>query len=311
MAALALRELSPCLGVEVEGVSLDGQQALSHQIVGQLQSALDEHGVLVLRGQPCSDAQHVRFARAFGTVEPPLVGDPAASPCGDPVFVMSNVDIETGELIPPSDLRVLYADGNTLWHSDGSFRPDPLHASLLSAKVVTPVGQGATEFASLTAAYAALPTSRQDEIDQLQAEFSLANSRRQLKTATAVDGESDWVSGTKELSFSSVPPVQHPIVRVHPTTGRKALHVGSYCERIIGMDECEGKALLAELLEWATMPQFCYEHSWAEGDMVVYDNVSTLHRARPWQAQRYKRTLHRVTIAGIANEQASNNASRL
>lgn len=209
---LALRELSSCLGVEVQSV-VDLTQPLPPFVVSQLQAALDKHGVLVLRSQPCSDAQHVRFALSFGAVEAPLPGDPAASRDGEPLFVMSNVDIETGQLIPPSDLRVRYADGNALWHSDGSFRPDPLRASLLSAKVVPPSGQGATEFASLTAAYAALSPSRQAEIDGLEAEFSLANSRRQLKTALSAIASHE-VSETKEVSFSSVPPVRHPIVRV-------------------------------------------------------------------------------------------------
>lgn len=76
------------------------------------------------------------------------------------------------------------------------------------------------------------------------------------------------------------------------------------------MDETKGKALLAELLDWATQPRFCYQHGWAKGDMVVYDNISTLHRARPWQAERYERTLHRVTIAG-AKHAAGVSAPRL
>ena len=297
---LAVRELAPCLGAEVSGVILQGAGTLSPPTPALLQDALDQHGVLVFRGLRCTDAEHVRFARAFGPVEPPLSGDPAASPDGEPVFVMSNVDGETGELFPPADVRVRYADGNALWHSDGSFRPDPLRASLLSAKAVAPAGQGGTEFASLTAAYAALSSSRQAQLEGLEAEYSLSNSRRQLKKAAASmpAGEYEKQSETKEIGFSSVPAVRHPIVRMHPRTGAKALHVGSYCERIVGMDEAEGKALLAELLEWSTQPRFCYKHSWTVGDMLVYDNISTLHRARPWQADRYKRTLHRVTIAG-------------
>ena len=240
---VAFTPLRPRIGAEVTGVDIT--RPLAPGVADQIATALQTHGVLVISAQPCTDEQHISFGRSIGAIEPPLATDPAAAASGLPVFHMTNVDAE-GRLIPPSDVRVQYSDGNRVWHSDGSFRPDPLRASLLSAKVVTPE-QGETEFASLTAAYADLPESRKAALEGLEAEYSLAHSRRHLQP-TVTQAAAD----TKEIGFIQAKAVRHPLVRTHRLSGARALHVGGYAERIVGMGEEEGQALLAELLDHAT-----------------------------------------------------------
>ena len=147
--------------------------------------------------------------------------------------------------------------------------------------------RGETEFASLGAAYAALPEERKSELTGLVAEHSMAHSREQIAPGIMTD---EWLKET--------PPVEHALVRTIPETGEKALHVGSYASRIIGWPLEKGRALLQELLEWSTQRQFIYRHSWRTNDLVMWDNRSCLHRGRPWDGHSCKRIMHRTTLAG-------------
>ena len=179
---------------------------------------------------------------------------------------------------------MLYQKGNSLWHSDGSFRKVPLRGSLLSAKEVPPAG-GETEYASLRAAWASLPDERKALIEDLVAEHSIAWSRQQIAPGLMDD---EFLKDT--------PPALHPLVRTIPESGEKVLLVGSYATHIVGWPVEKGRALLAELLEWATQPRFVYRHEWRRHDLVMWDNVSCLHRGRPWDG-RHRRVMHRTTLA--------------
>ena len=249
----------------------------------QLRGALCEYAVLVFHDQDITDEQHVAFSEGFGPLEMTMANDPIGD--GGPIGVISNLD-ENGEIIPPEDPRTLYTVANTLWHSDGSFKRVPLRGSLLSAKVIPPEG-GETEFASLTAAYAALPEQKKADIEELIAEHSIAHSRAQI-SPNLMD----------EAFQKDTPPVNQRLVRTIPETGKKALLVGSYTTHVHGLPIEKGKTLLKELLEWSTQPQFVYRHTWRVNDLVVYDNRCCLHRGRSWNRGKYKRVLHRTTLAG-------------
>ena len=209
-----------------------------------------------------------------------------SDPIGDggPVGVISNVD-DKGDVIPPDDKRMLYQKGNSLWHSDGSFRKVPLRGSLLSAREVPPAG-GETEYASLRGAYAGLSDERKALIEDLAAEHSIAWSRQQIAPGLMDD---EFLKDT--------PAAAHPLVRAIPETGEKALLVGSYATHIVGWPLEKGRALLAELLEWATQPRFVYRHAWQRHDLVMWDNVGCLHRGRPWGGC-HRRVMHRTTLSG-------------
>ena len=279
--ALAIRKLEEHIGAEVEGVDITAP--MDGSTFAQLRAALYDSSVLVFRDQNITDEQHVAFTRGFGPIELTLPNDPIGD--GGPVGVISNLD-ENGAVIPPQDPRMLYQRGNELWHSDGAFRRVPLRASLLSAKVVPPEG-GETEYASLCAAYAALPAARRAGLEGLAAEHSFAKSRTQI-APNLVD----------DAFLEEVPPVEHVLVRTIPETGARALLVGSYATRIIGWPLERGRGLLQELLEWSTQPRFVYRHQWRPHDLVVWDNRCCLHRGRPWDRRVHRRVMHRTTVAG-------------
>ena len=278
---LSIHKLEEHVGAVVEGV--DVTAPIAPETIRRLRIALPQHGVLLFRGQAIDDDQLVALTRAFGRLERTMVHDPIGH--GGPVGVISNVD-EHGKIIPRDDARILYTIGNTLWHSDGSFKRVPLRGSLLAAKVVPPEG-GETEFAGLCAAYAALPTSKKSALEGLTAEHSLAHSRALI----APDLMSD-------AFLRETAPARQPLVRTISETGHKALLVGSYASHILELPLEEGKALLEELLSWCTQARFLYRHAWQTNDLLVYDNRCCLHRGRPWDRGRYKRILHRTTLAG-------------
>ena len=279
--ALKIRQLKKYIGAEVQDVDITSP--IDTATFEQLRRALCKYGVLVFHDQKITDAQHVAFSEGFGPLEMTMASDPIGD--GGPIGVISNLD-ENGDIIPPEDSRTLYTVANTLWHSDGSFKRVPLRGSLLYAKLVPPKG-GETEFASLTAAYAALPEQKKIDIENLIAEHSIAHSRAQIASNLMSDAFQ-----------KDTPPVNQRLVRVIPETGKKALLVGSYTTHVHGLPIEEGKALLKELLEWSTQPQFVYRHTWRAHDLVVYDNRCCLHRGRSWDRGKYKRVLHRTTLAG-------------
>eukprot|EP01050_Picozoa_sp_SAG11_P023699 SAG11_NODE_4835_length_1750_cov_1.293761_2_plen_315_part_00 len=303
MARLRTRALSENIGVEVNGVDLTAAAAISTRVVAMLHELLAKHSVLLFRGCPLTDEQHISFAAKLGQINPPLPSDPAAARSLLPLSTLSNIDAN-GELIDPADTRVRYLQGNSLWHSDGSFRAGaPTPTSLLSATVIPPQDSigGETEFASTLAAYRELPDARKQQLEGLVAMHSIGHSRRQLNVAGG-DSQCDPDAGVKERSFVDMPAVPHTLVRTIPDVrgGAKALHIGAYAEYVIGMPREEGEALLAELLDWATQPRFTYAHRWRAGDMLIYDNRGSLHRATPWDITRYKRVLRRVTLKTAA-----------
>ncbi len=279
--AITINPLAEHLGAEIEGVDIAA--GMDEATARQLREAFCQHCVLVFRAQDITDQEHVAFTEHFGTLQMTMASDPYGG--GGPINRIANVD-EDGQIIPPEDRRSLYQAGNMLWHSDGSFKSVPLRASLLSAKVVPPSG-GETEFASLRAAYAALPADRKAGLEDLIAEHSMAHSRAQVAP--------DLIT---EAFARETPPVQHRLIRTLPETGEKILFIGSYASRILGWPTEKGRALLEELLAWATQPRFVYQHRWRVHDLVMWDNRYVLHRGRPWDFGAYKRIMHRTTLAG-------------
>ena len=278
--ALEVRAIKEYIAAEVIGVDLT--DAIEAEMFAEFRMALYRHAVLVFRDQEITDKDQGRFSEGFGRLELTIPSDPIGD--GGPVGVVSNLDSQ-GEIIPPSDARSLYMQANRLWHSDGSFRRVPLKGSLLAAKCVPPSG-GATEFASLVAPYAALPANRKKEIELLRAVHSLAYSREQVAPNLI---SSEFLRDT--------PPAEHPLVREVSETGEKALLVGSYAGNVVGWPTAKGRILLEELLAWCTQPHFVYRHEWQVHDIVVYDNRLCLHRGTAWDENKYKRVLHRTTLA--------------
>ena len=280
--------LTPHFAARIDGADL--ARPLDDAAWTAIRAALDEHSVLVFHGALLDDETQLAFSRRFGALEVTRSINPAA---GTPFARQSNLDIKTGDVIPDADRRMVYQLANRLWHSDSSFKPVPSLCSLLSARIVPPVG-GATEFASTRAAYPSLPEHLKRLAETAIVVHDFAWSRDQIRPGFFTDAER-----------AEYPPVRHPLVRTNPANGRKSLFLGAHASHIVGMPVAEGRALLTELLAHVTRPEFCYRHEWAEGDLVVWDNRCVLHRATPFDSVRHRRLMQRTTVAGDAAELAA------
>ncbi len=285
--ALAVTPLTACFAARVEGVDL--ARPVGDADWRAIREAFEEHSVLVFPDQPLDDAAQVAFSQRFGRLEITRSINPAA---GTPFARQSNLDIRTGEIIPPEDRRMVYQLANMLWHSDSSFKPVPSLCSLLSARVVPPEG-GATEFASARAAYPALPEDLRRRVESAVAVHDFSWSRDQVRPG--------FFTAAERAEF---PPVQHPVVRANPVNGRRALFLGAHASHLVGLPVDEGRALLARLLEHVTQPRFRYRHEWRQGDLVIWDNRCVLHRATPFDATRHQRLMQRTTVGGDPDELA-------
>jgi alpha-ketoglutarate-dependent 2,4-dichlorophenoxyacetate dioxygenase len=278
---LTVTPLAAGFAARVDGV--DVREPIAEADWAGIRAALDEHSVLVFRGQPLDDEEQIAFSRRFGSLETTRSMNPAA---GTPFARQSNLDIRTGEVIPAEDRRMVYQLANMLWHSDSSFKAVPSLCSLLSARVVPPEG-GATEFASARCAYPSLPEPLERQVEDLVVIHDFAWSRDQVRPGFFTDAER-----------AAYPPVRHPLVRANPVNGRKSLFLGAHASHIEGMPLEDGRALLRILLDHVTRPPFCFRHEWTEGDLVIWDNRCVLHRATPYDATRYKRLMQRTTVSG-------------
>lgn len=280
--AISIRRLTPVLGAEITGVDLT--RPVSDADFSAIEDAFESHSVLVFPGQDLDDDSQIAFSRRFGDLEK-THAHIANNHTNKPVSVISNLAPD-GKLMQADDPRVQFRIGQRNWHSDSSFKRVPSKASLLHARVLPPDG-GDTEFASLRAAYDALPEERKKALDGRVAIHHYANSRRGMNIKISTDDED-----------KRFPPVPQAMIRPNPVNGRKALFVGAHAGHIRDMPEEEGRALLAELLEFATQRDFVYRHHWRVGDLVMYDNRAVLHRATPYAITDHPRILHRTTVAG-------------
>ena len=187
----------------------------------------------------------------------------------------------------PNSKAALDNPGNFFWHTDASYMQRPASTTLLYAIDIPPSG-GDTQFANMHAGYDALSAEMKQRIEGLRAVHSWEQSR--------------YNSGSRAASadeIAAAPPVAHPLVRVHPKTGRKGLYLGNHTSHIEGMPIEEGRALLRELLEHTTQPEFIYRHKWRVGDIVIWDNRSLLHKASDdFDMGDHVRRLHRTVIQG-------------
>jgi len=278
---ITIKPLHDLFVAEIGGV--DTGKPIDDATFGEIRAALDDYSLLVFHDQSHDDASQIAFSQRFGPLEKTI----SANATGGTHFArQSNLDVQTGAVIPAEDKRMRYMKGNYLWHTDSSFKPVPALCSLLSGRVVPEAG-GDTDFATARAAYDALPAATKARIETLVAEHSLAYSR----SLTGFD----ITSATQK---DEVPPVRHAMVRANPANGRKAIYAGAHASHVIGWPVEEGRALIQELNAHITQPRFCYSHKWRVGDLVIWDNRCLLHRATPYDAQRHKRLMQRTTVAG-------------
>jgi alpha-ketoglutarate-dependent 2,4-dichlorophenoxyacetate dioxygenase len=277
---LDLRPLHPLIGVEVRGVDV---RRLDAAAFDEIRSCFERHSLLLLRDQELSDEEQVAFARRFGPLERTKVGTVGA---GTELVILTNIGPD-GAILPETHRQSLNTLANRLWHSDSSFKRVPALASILSGRTVPPIG-GETEYVSMRAVWRALPAAMQRRVEGRVAIHDYAWSRGKVHPELMTEAERE-----------TLPPVRQVMVRVHPQTGEKALYVGSHACGIEGMSEAEGRALIDELIAFASQPRFVYAHAWRRNDLLVWDNRSTIHRGRPFPVDA-GRHLVRATVAGDA-----------
>jgi len=284
--SMTFRKLHPQFVAEAGEIALrhvEGRAAL-----GAIRAGMDEFRVLVFRAQEFSDQEQLEFARRFDGRLHAKTGSAAlgVNRFGNEALTDISTVSADGRIMAREDRKRQYALGNRLWHTDASFQDPPGRYSMLHARVV-PAGGADTEFADMCAAYEALDASMRAKLEGLRVHHSIAHSRQTLGF--------EFSPEEQELLKGAV----HPLVRVNPRTGRRSLYLASHASRIIDWPVPEGRLLLRDLIEHATQPQFVYRHAWRVGDLVIWDNLATMHRGRPFDDAVERRELRRVTTLDI------------
>src|SRR6267378_1044780 len=286
--ALRFERLHKHFVAEVSPVDL--RRVHDPETLAEIRAGMDEHAVLVFHDQPLTDQEHLDFAQRLDGALHTKLGSAAIQKNrfgNEALGDISNVGAD-GEILQTGDRRRAYGLGNRLWHTDASFQDPPGRYSMLSAKVVPPVAAD-TEFADMRAAYDALSPETKAQLEGLRVHHSIAHSRQTLGFEFSPD-EQESLTGAV-----------HPLVRRIPRSHRRSLYLASHASRVIDWPVPEGRLLLRDLMEHATQPEFVYRHSWRVGDLVIWDNRATMHRARPFDDTKYRRELRRVTTLDIGS----------
>jgi len=277
---ISIKNLNAALGAEVDGIDLSA--TVSQDDLDAIERAWSERLVVVFHGQKLSDPQLIAFSKRFGELDPP-----GANPYGEPFLkefpelnVISNV-VENGK--PIGNL----GDGEAVWHADMTYVDMPPKAAMLHSLEIPPTG-GNTHFASMFAAYETLP----------------ADLKKAVAGKIAVHDGSRNSAGMLRKGYKEVTDVResvgahHPLVRIEPETGRKALFLGRRPNAyVLGLDVPESEALLDALWAHATKPEFAMCHVWQVGDVLMWNNLSVLHRRDPFDPKA-RRVMHRSQIKG-------------
>ena len=279
---IEVTQIHPVFVGEVRGIDL--REPVDAATFEAIVEAIDEHGVLVFRDQAIDDDHQLAFSGLFGPLgKTTRTLRPGYEPRLDPRMIdVSNVDKEN-RVLDANDRQRVQSIANRFWHTDNAFRKTPAKYSMLSAHAVPSEG-GETEFADMRAAYDALPDKKKSALEGLIAMHSIVYSRERI-------GFTDYSPEERE----GLPSAPHVMVRTHPGSGRKALYIASYIHDILGMDTPDARMLAHDLIEHATQRQFVYKHSWRVGDLVMWDNRCTMHRARDYDPTE-RRDLRRSTI---------------
>ena len=287
---VSVQRLPGALGAEIRDIDLS--DLLDDGVILAVLEALYDNQVIIIPNQTLTSGQFARFARYFGRPQPHVRSD-LRHPEHPEILALSNV-LEDGEPIG------IY-DGAAYWHTDMSYEEEPAGATIVYS-IKAPKEGGETLFANMYAAYDDLPADMKTRIDGLHAMHHYGNrddTDETSRTSAAPLGDEQ----KKKVSN-----VYHPLVRRHPVTGRKALYgVGGSSFGILGMPDADAIALLDDLKRHATRPAYVQSHKYAAGDVVAWDNASTLHSAtliEPATGLSDTRLLHRISTKGIPSQYA-------
>jgi alpha-ketoglutarate-dependent 2,4-dichlorophenoxyacetate dioxygenase len=285
---ITARPQQPTFAGEVS--EIDITRPISAEDQAAIEAGMDRYAVLVLHDQDITDEQQVAFTLNFGELEsyktPGHIRKREDHRLGPGIADFSNLD-KRGNIMSAEDRVWFFKLGDHLWHSDSSFRPVPAKYSLLSGRIIPSWGAN-TELADMRAAYDALDARTKAEVEDLICLHSVMYSREAIGFTDLTPEE-----------VAAFDPVRQPLVRVHPVTGRKSLFLSAHAGAIVGWTVPEARMFLRDLTEHATQREFVYSHAWRPGDLVMWDNRATMHRARRF-ARHEVRDVRRTTLAGHA-----------
>lgn len=269
------------------------RDTVDETVLSEIRGAMDKYAVLVFRDQQFTDDEHTAFAKRLDGELHTKTGAAALTTSRLGTEAVTNISNVASDktLMKSDDRRRLYGLANRLWHTDASFQDPAGRYSMLHAQVL-PQDRADTLFGDMRAAYDGLDEGLKVELEGLQCHHSIAYSRTTLGFEFSED-EHDKLKGAV-----------HPLIRTLPRTERKALYLASHISSIIGWELPEARILIKELMEHATQPQFVHAHQWRDGDLVIWDNRATMHRATRYDDANQRRELRRVTTLDIAEAPA-------
>ncbi|MGB7301376.1 MAG: TauD/TfdA family dioxygenase [Burkholderiaceae bacterium] len=284
---MKLTALHPVFAARIDGINL--RHPLSPAMVARIHQGMNDYAVLVFRDQDLTDEHHLAVGQALGEIETSraTVDETDHRLQHNNMNDISNIGSD-GKLLAADARRRMFNLGNRLWHTDSSFKPTPAKYSLLYAHHV-PAAGGDTEFADMRAAWDALDKPMRQRLDGLVAMHSLLYSRARL-------GWHDF----NEQERAKFKPVPQRLVRRHEGSGRLGLYLASHIGEIQGWPVAEAMIFVSDLVEHATRPGFVFRHQWKKGDLVIWDNRCTMHRATAFDDVNEPRDLRRVTLQDSA-----------
>lgn len=281
---ISVNRLHPLFFGEIIGADLHAEP--TDALRETVEAVMADHAVCVIRHDPISDEEHIRFARLFGPLElPPGYGTRPRGRMAPELFFAGNLDAE-GNIRPPAPASRNIAKGAERFHADSSFNPLPSKWSMLRGVECPPSEAGGdTLFVDLRAAYDDLDRATKARIETMVGIHDFWKGREHA--GLEVTGEM--------RAAMPMPPVHHPLVRVMPN-GRKALFVGGHCVGVAGMSPEEGHAFVEQLYAHATQPHYVHRHQWTVGDIVIWENRCALHAATPLETDKHRRDMRRATV---------------
>ena len=265
------------LGARIEG--LERGRANEPAVAALLNRALAEHLLVVTPGEPMTPEATLGFARAFGKPRTQLLRYKHSGATPEVSIMVSTLKTDG-----TTDKTAIRAED---WHTDDSYFAIPAKATLLHG-IEIPSRGGATWFCNMHSVYEALPETLRRRIDGLRSIHGYDTPRARNRPSARTPQE-----------IAETPDVEHPLVRTHPETGRKALYLNpNRQDRIVGLARAESDALLDALTEHATQPRYQYRHRWRQGDILIWDNRCTMHKANADYPAGSRRVMQRLMVAG-------------
>ena len=290
---IGIEPLHPLYAARLTGVDI--REPVDETTMSEVRAALASYAVCVIgHDEPPTNEQHIAFSGRLGPLErgksPKIKGTEVRLPYPE-IVDQSNLN-DVGEIYADDDRRLAYKRANRLWQTGLSFYEVRATYSLLAGHITPPSG-AETEFTDMRAVWDALPQARRVGLEDLIVEHSYWYSRVQGGGPEPTDEER-----------VTRPPARHRLVHIHEASGRKALYLASHASDIVGWSRNEARALIQELMDFAVQPQFVYAHKWRQGDVLIWDNLATMHRATPFDDRSFVRDMRRTTCRERAVETA-------